>query len=261
VEYGVSASYETSSSVDDDRRTTHQVALDGLSPSTVYHFRVRSVDGSGNEALSSASTFTTATAFQITDLQIVYPNHATALQVEFTTSGPVEFSILPPGGGAMTYGTFPKDDEQAILPMQSDPQLTASMAGTYRLLVSDFMGNTIATQDFDISGVDLVFELSMTWQWFDEPLGYTLLSYSLTLTNLGDLPAPVWRVSLRIGNLTEFGLFSFSNDVLLPGQEKVYGTPLGLPRAIPAGEYLCTLMVEDCEGNVVDTASTLVDVP
>src|SRR5205085_12100561 len=40
--------------------TSHSVSLSGLSPSTMYHFRVRSKDSAGDAASSSDFTFTTS---------------------------------------------------------------------------------------------------------------------------------------------------------------------------------------------------------
>ena len=48
VEYGLDATYGTSSPIDTTRVTSHSVALTGLSPSTTYHFRVESTDAVGN---------------------------------------------------------------------------------------------------------------------------------------------------------------------------------------------------------------------
>lgn len=42
--------------------TTHSVSVLGLTPSTLYHFRVRSKDAAGNEATSTDTTLTTAAA-------------------------------------------------------------------------------------------------------------------------------------------------------------------------------------------------------
>jgi len=61
VEYGTTASYGTTTTLNPALVTYHAVALSGLSPNTTYHFRVRSKDISNNEALSSDQTFKTAT--------------------------------------------------------------------------------------------------------------------------------------------------------------------------------------------------------
>ncbi|NUO83289.1 DUF4038 domain-containing protein, partial [candidate division KSB1 bacterium] len=59
VEYGLTASYGNVSVLDTTKTLNHQIALTGLSPNTLYHFRARSRDASGALALSGDFTFTT----------------------------------------------------------------------------------------------------------------------------------------------------------------------------------------------------------
>ncbi len=62
VEYGLTAAYGTLTPKDMGYITSHSVQLSGLAPGTTYHYRVRSVDGSGNGAVSGDHTFTTSSA-------------------------------------------------------------------------------------------------------------------------------------------------------------------------------------------------------
>ena len=62
VEYGTTPSYGTQSAVDPTLTTVHQVGLTGLTPATLYHYRVRSRDGNGTLAVSNDLTFTTTGA-------------------------------------------------------------------------------------------------------------------------------------------------------------------------------------------------------
>ncbi|MBN2098902.1 MAG: fibronectin type III domain-containing protein [Dehalococcoidia bacterium] len=57
VEYGTTTSYGSSSTLDSNLVTTHSVGLTGLSSCTTYHYRVRSKDACGNEAISQDYTF------------------------------------------------------------------------------------------------------------------------------------------------------------------------------------------------------------
>ncbi len=59
VEYGLSTSYGLSTTFDPNLVTTHSQTLTGLLSSTLYHYRVRSMDEIGNESISSDYTFTT----------------------------------------------------------------------------------------------------------------------------------------------------------------------------------------------------------
>lgn len=60
VEYGPTAAYGSTTARDTTLRTAHSVTVNGLSPGTLYHFRVRSRDGAGNATTGSDATFTTA---------------------------------------------------------------------------------------------------------------------------------------------------------------------------------------------------------
>ncbi len=62
VEYGIDTLYGSQSPFAGALVTGHSVTLTGLSPGTLHHYRVLSVDGSGNPAASDDQTFTTAAA-------------------------------------------------------------------------------------------------------------------------------------------------------------------------------------------------------
>ena len=59
VEYGLTTSYGSSSTVDSSLSLTHETLLTGLTPDTTYHYRVKSIDAAGNRILSGDETFTT----------------------------------------------------------------------------------------------------------------------------------------------------------------------------------------------------------
>jgi hypothetical protein len=59
VEYGLSTSYGSTTTVDSALVTSHGVNLSGLQSGTTYHFRVLSRDAAGNLTTSSDFTFTT----------------------------------------------------------------------------------------------------------------------------------------------------------------------------------------------------------
>jgi peptidoglycan hydrolase-like protein with peptidoglycan-binding domain len=60
VEYGTSTSYGSFSALNASLSVAHNVVLTGLTPNTVYNFRVISSDAANNTATSSNMTFTTA---------------------------------------------------------------------------------------------------------------------------------------------------------------------------------------------------------
>jgi glucose/arabinose dehydrogenase len=60
VDYGLTTSYGSTTTLDPNLVTAHTVLLTGLAPGTTYNYRVRSVDAAGNQTVSANSTFTTA---------------------------------------------------------------------------------------------------------------------------------------------------------------------------------------------------------
>jgi len=60
VNYGATASYGSSSTLDSATVTNHSVTLTGLQPNTIYHYQVVSTNASGGSTTSGDSTFTTA---------------------------------------------------------------------------------------------------------------------------------------------------------------------------------------------------------
>lgn len=64
VEYGTSAAYGSIKTLEAST-ASHSVTLTELKPETTYHFRVKSADEAGNEALSDDYTFTTKTTKEL----------------------------------------------------------------------------------------------------------------------------------------------------------------------------------------------------
>jgi len=60
AEYGLTASYGNSSPLEVSRVTNHSINISGLSPNTLYHYRVKSRDAAGNLAVSGDFTFVTS---------------------------------------------------------------------------------------------------------------------------------------------------------------------------------------------------------
>src|SRR5262249_49194447 len=60
VEFGTTAAYGLLTPIDPSAGVRHDMQLTGLSPGTVYHYRVRSRDASGAAAVSLDATLTTS---------------------------------------------------------------------------------------------------------------------------------------------------------------------------------------------------------
>ena len=65
VEYWKTDGGHETTALDDDLKQSHTVRLTGLEPSTTYHFRIKSVDASGNQATSNTKTLTTLNPMRV----------------------------------------------------------------------------------------------------------------------------------------------------------------------------------------------------
>jgi PKD repeat protein len=70
VEYGTTVAYGYTSPLNSSLTTNHSRNINGLIPSTLYHYRVMSRDSSGNLAISGDLTFTTSDPVDSTPPQI-----------------------------------------------------------------------------------------------------------------------------------------------------------------------------------------------
>ncbi|MCX5999857.1 MAG: fibronectin type III domain-containing protein, partial [Chloroflexi bacterium] len=89
VEYGLTTSYGSTTTLDTSLVTSHNVNLSGLAANTPYHYRVKSNDAGGNEAVSGDYSFTT---------------YAATETFTITSSAGAHGSILPSGVVTVSYG-------------------------------------------------------------------------------------------------------------------------------------------------------------
>ena len=149
TEWGPTTAYGYQSPLDTVLKTSHQVALSGLQPNTLYHFRVLSRDASGNLAVSSDQTFqtlpdTTAPLIQNILVQIPAPTRAV---VSWTTDEPAD--------GTIDFGTTPAFGQtrtstnglQTVHQVELNP-LIPETTYYYRIRSRDAYGNLAVTDNF-----------------------------------------------------------------------------------------------------------------
>ncbi|MCL6518213.1 MAG: family 10 glycosylhydrolase [Armatimonadetes bacterium] len=73
VEYGPTSTYGYQTTENMTLVTSHTVQLTGLTPSTTYHYRVKSKDGANNQAVSGDYTFVTAASEVVDDIIVDNP--------------------------------------------------------------------------------------------------------------------------------------------------------------------------------------------
>lgn len=150
VEYGISASYGSSTTADTTQATSHSVTISGLGASTAYHYRVKSQDAVGNLATSGDYTFTTSTPADTTAPLItgttVSAKDQSAAVIIWTTSeastSQVEYGTSDNYGSSTTLDTSLVTSHQVSI-----GGLNASTAYHYRVKSQDVAGNLATTGD------------------------------------------------------------------------------------------------------------------
>ena len=245
VEYGLTASYGSTTASDTNMVTSHSVTLSGLSPSTTYHYLAVSLDKAGNKATSLDWFFATLTQFTFTGSQVIADGGSPALQVQFTATDYISLRLTNPDGVQTGSASADKGVTAVILDMAGFYKTAA--AGAYTLIVEESSGTQIATHTFTyLGGSASISEVSLTWYW---SLDYTLEGISFKIKNAGDLPVCVYKAELSVDGEQEI---FYIPDAVLPGEQKTI-TDTTYLSGISSGQHTLTLTLKDCEDKVVCT--------
>ncbi|MEW5767291.1 MAG: fibronectin type III domain-containing protein, partial [bacterium] len=147
VEYGLSADYANTTSLDPALVTNHTVTLTGLVSSTTYYYRVRSRDSLGNESVSNDGTFTTAadqTPPQISNIthSNIGENVATITwTTDEASTSKVEYGTTTSYGQAAQEGSFVTSHSIAL------SGLLAFTTYHYRVISTDGSNNANTSAD------------------------------------------------------------------------------------------------------------------
>ncbi|MBI2669679.1 MAG: hypothetical protein HYX20_00820 [Candidatus Yanofskybacteria bacterium] len=139
VEYGLTTAYGNPSVLNTSLVTAHSQTISGLSASTLWHYRVKSKDSSGNLATSGDFTFTT------TAPDTVAPSVPTSLSATAVSSSQINLSwtASTDNVGVTGYGIFRNGSEIATSATNffSNTGLTPSTTYTYTVSARDASGN------------------------------------------------------------------------------------------------------------------------
>jgi hypothetical protein len=149
VEYGWTLAYGSTTPLDPSMVTQHSVVLSGLSPGIMYHYRVRSADGSANVAYSEDQTFQTGNT-DTTPPQI----SSLAVSAVSESSATISWATDEPADSRVEYGLAADEYEWSI----EDAALTTSHSLDLQSLVSntqyhfivrsqDASGNAVVSAD------------------------------------------------------------------------------------------------------------------
>ncbi len=150
VEYGTTASYGSSTALNNAMATSHAQALSGLSAGTLYHYRVKSKDADGNLAISGDYTFTTSSSLApvITDVAVtnITSRGATITwSTDKSSDSVVEYQSTSPIIGSAILRT-PVTKHSITL-----NQLTKLTLYRFRVKSTDAQGNQSVSPEFSFT--------------------------------------------------------------------------------------------------------------
>jgi len=145
VQYGITTSYGSSSTLDTTLVTSHTRTLSNLSPSTTYNYRVISKDAAGNTATSANSTFTTSSTPDTTPPVIsgITAGTLTSTSATITWTTDEASTSQVEYGPTTAYGSLTSLDT-TLLTSHGTTLTNLSPATTYnyRVISKDAAGNT-----------------------------------------------------------------------------------------------------------------------
>lgn len=152
--YGTTTAIDTSGAHKDDTslRSSHSLALTGLSTSTTYYFRIDATDGSGNTATSSVTSFTTGSGADETAPVI------SGISVDATTTeATAHWTTNENTTGVIWYGTTSPlvlsssshvaDGTSGTSHSVNMPSLTSDTTYHYLIVATDGSGNTATSSE------------------------------------------------------------------------------------------------------------------
>ena len=128
--------------------TTHLVDVADLIAQSLYHYRVRSSNANGMEAVSDSFTFTTTSDTTPPGISnVTASTGSTSAAISWTTTEPADSQVEY--GETSSYGnTTPLDASMVTSHAASVSGLTPSTAYHYRVLSRDAAGNLATSGDF-----------------------------------------------------------------------------------------------------------------
>jgi hypothetical protein len=155
VEYGLSGAYGATTGFDDALTTDHRLALVGLAPATVYHYRVRGVDAAGREVTSPNAILVTARRGQRGAVDDVVARRVTATTAIIgwtasTSVAQVEYGLQANYGLSTLLRVFPGANQELAL-----TNLLPQTLYHYRVKTWDRAGVMATSPDFTFSTAPL----------------------------------------------------------------------------------------------------------
>ncbi|MCG3111081.1 MAG: fibronectin type III domain-containing protein [Candidatus Manganitrophus sp. SB1] len=150
IQYGTTTAYGSTTSLNSTMTTSHSQNLTGLSPSTLYHYRVLSKDAAGNLATSGDNTFTTPAPPDTTapTLTTIAAGNLTSngVTITWTSNEPADTQVQ--FGTTTSYGsTTSLNGAMTTSHSQNLTGLLASTTYHFRVRSRDAAGNLATSGD------------------------------------------------------------------------------------------------------------------
>jgi chitodextrinase len=150
VEYGLTTSYGSLTSLNQTLSTSHSASLTSLTPNTTYHYRVKSKDLAGNRATGSDLTVTTDQSTQVDTTPPVISN--VSIRSVSSTNATVTWTTNEPATSRVDYGLSSSFGNQLFDSTLSTTHsitiegLTRKTTYSLRVASGDSSGNTSTSQ-------------------------------------------------------------------------------------------------------------------
>jgi hypothetical protein len=242
VDYGLTATYGTSTTLDTNRLTSHSQTLGALSAATTYHFRVRSVDAANNVAVSGDGTFTTAAPVQDTTPPTASVTSPTSGS---TVAGTVSVTATAADNVGVASVQFLVDGANLGSPVTAPPytaswNTTTVGDGTHTVaaVARDAAGNTGTSASVTVTVANATNNPAVVGQWS---------------------PIITWpEVSIHAALTPTGKILTFQGDFTQGGQQYLYNPATGAINQVPnaAADLFCAGQAVTADGRIMVIGGT-----
>ncbi|WP_426592550.1 galactose oxidase-like domain-containing protein [Cellulomonas sp. McL0617] len=242
VDYGPSAGYGTSTTLDTNRVTAHSQAIGGLSAATTYHYRVRSTDAAGNLALSTDRTLTTLSPVADTTsptASVTSPTNASSVAGTIALAATANDDVGVAGVQFTVDGT-PLGTEDTTAPYGVSWDTTAAADGVHTVtaVARDAAGNTGTSAVVTVTVANATNTPAVIGQW---------------------APSIPWpEVSIHAALTPTGKILTFQGDFTQAGQQYVFDPVSGSINQVPnaAADLFCAGQAVTADGRILVIGGT-----
>jgi hypothetical protein len=205
VDYGTTASYGSSTTLNTTLTTTHSQALSSLSAGTTYHYRVKSRDAAGNLSMSGDQTFTTvAQDTQAPTVSITAPANGNTVSGAVNVTATATDNVNVVGVQFKLDGTNLLAEDTASPHSVSWSTLSATNGShTLTAVARDAAGNSTTSATVTVTVSNTGGSGPIAAYNFNENLG-TVINDLSGNSNTGSIFQALWNPSGKFGSALSF---------------------------------------------------------